>query len=223
VREILARGAVPLFVGGTPLYLKALLRGIFQGPPADWEFRRELERAAAAEPELLHERLKQVDPISAGRLHPRDTRRLIRALEVYEKTGQPIRTWQAQFDRARPADECRVFVLQWPRAELYARINTRVGQMYEAGLVDECRRLMASERALGRTARQALGYRETLEHLAGERLLAETIDLVERRTRQFARRQLTWFRSLGECRDVAVDAAQSPRDLAAQICARGAA
>jgi len=216
-QEILSRGAAVLFVGGTPLYLKALLRGIFEGPPADWNFRRRLEQEAAADPELLHQRVAAVDARSADKLHPRDTRRLIRALEVLEKTGRPISDWQEQFDRPRAEETCRVFTLQWPREELYARINARVEMMFAEGLVDECRQLVSDGRTLGRTARQALGYREVLEHLDGKLTLAETIDLVQRRTRQFARRQLTWFRSLQECRDVELAGEVDPREVARRI------
>lgn len=200
-REIEARGAVALFVGGTPLYLKALLRGIFTGPPADWSLRRELQALSRAEgPEHLHGRLAAVDPRSAARLHPRDERRVIRALEVWEKTGRSISDLQQQFDRARPAAECRVFVLTRPKEDLAERIDQRVEAMFAQGLVDEVRQLAAQPRGLSRTASQALGYREVLEHLAGKRDLSATVELVKLRTRQFAKRQMTWFRSLSECR-----------------------
>lgn len=216
--EIRARGRQPIFVGGTPLYLKALLRGIFEGPPADWEFRRKLEAMASEQgPEALHEILRRVDPRSAERLGRRDARRAIRALEVFEKTGRPISELQQQFEQARPATECRVFVLDWPRQELYARIERRVEAMFESGLVAEVQTLLAAGRPLSRTARQALGYREVLEHLAGQRDLPETISLVKTRTRQFAKRQLTWFRSLSECRTVKVHGAWDATALAAQI------
>jgi tRNA dimethylallyltransferase len=213
-----ARGRVPLFVGGTPLYLKALLRGIFEGPPADWEFRRRvLAEAAERGGDWLHQRLAQVDPPAARRLHPHDTRRLVRALEVFEKTGRPISDWQQQFDRARPAAACRVFVVDWPRDELYRRIDVRVEAMFAAGLIDEVRLLLAAGKNLGRTARQALGYREVLDHLAGKLDLPETIDLVKTRTRQFAKRQLTWFRSLSECRWVGMGDGRMIGDVAAEI------
>jgi tRNA dimethylallyltransferase len=216
--EIATRGRVPLFVGGTPLYLKALLRGIFSGPPADWELRRSLQAVAEAEGnEELHARLAAVDPLSARRLHPRDTRRVIRALEVFEKTGRSITELQQQFDRARGADECHVFALDWPRTELEERIDRRVDAMFAAGLVDEVRGLLAAEEPLGRTASQAVGYREVIEHLRGARELAETIELVKLRTRQFAKRQMTWFRSLSECRFVAMSAERSVDDVAREI------
>jgi tRNA dimethylallyltransferase len=205
VAEITARGRQALFVGGTPLYLKSLLRGIFEGPPADWAWRNDLEaQAAAHEPGWLHSRLAEVDPRSAARLHPHDTRRLIRALEVFAKTGRPISDWQQQFDRGRAADECRVFVLDWPREQLYERINGRVEAMFAEGLVAEVQSFLEGGRRFGRTAQQAVGYREVLQHLEGQRDLAATIELVQQRTRQFSRRQLTWFRSLSECRTVAM-------------------
>ncbi|HVX12600.1 MAG TPA: tRNA (adenosine(37)-N6)-dimethylallyltransferase MiaA [Pirellulales bacterium] len=219
-----SRGREVLFVGGTPLYLKALLRGIFEGPPADWELRHHLlaecERKGN---DWLYRKLTDVDPVAAQRLHPHDTRRLIRALEVFEKTGRPISSWQQQFERARPAEECRVFVLDWPRDELYARIDRRVEEMFGAGIIGEVSGLLSRGKRLGRTAHQALGYREVLEHLAGERNLADTIGLVQTRTRQFAKRQLTWFRSLSECRWVPMSPESGPAAIAATVARLGAA
>ena len=223
VAEIRGRGRQVLFVGGTPMYLKALLRGLFDGPPADWKLRNQLLAEAAEHgPRALHERLAIVDPRAAARLHENDTRRVVRALEVIQLTGRSIVDWQTQWGEQEPSVEeiasgqvepaksdeartsvssaSRVFVLDWPRAELYARINARVQAMFDAGLVDEVRALTADGRILGRTAHQALGYREVLEHLEGQRDLPATIELVARRTRNFAKRQLTWFRGLSECR-----------------------
>ncbi len=222
IEEIRCRGRAILFVGGTPLYLKGLLRGIFEGPPADWELRRRLQHEAeAGSPGCLHQRLAEVDPLAAQRLHPHDTRRLIRALEVFEKTGQPISRLQQQFEVGRPAEECRVFVLEWPREQLSARINARVDVMFSAGLVDEVRRLVDGPGRLSRTASQALGYREVLAHLAGRQSLTETIELVKIHTRQFAKRQGTWFRSLSECRSVPVGEPLLPDLLASQLAEAG--
>jgi tRNA dimethylallyltransferase len=218
VDEVKARGREVLFVGGTPLYLKGLLRGLFQGPPADPAFRKRLEEEARAEsPGFLHRRLAEVDPVAAERLHPNDTRRLVRALEVYEKTGQPISRLQQQFERSRAANECRVFVLQWPTAELNARIDRRVDEMFAAGLVEEVRMLLRRPAPLSKTAAQAVGYREVIEHLKGKRDLAETIELVKTHTRRFAKRQRTWFRSLSECRFVPVTEPVDPVAVARQI------
>jgi tRNA dimethylallyltransferase len=203
-RAIRDRRRAVLFVGGTPLYLKALLRGIFQGPPADWDLRRQLrDETRATGPDTLHARLAEVDPTAAARLHANDTRRIIRALEVFEKTGRPISELQRQFDQARPAEQCHVFVLDWPRDVLCQRIDRRVEEMFAAGLVDEVRRLLGRPEPISRTARQALGYREVIRFLQQGGNLAETIALVQTHTRQFAKRQGTWFRSLSECRFVA--------------------
>lgn len=222
VDKIRARGREVLFVGGTPLYLKGLLRGIFEGPAADWKFRGRLEEEARQrEPDFLHRRLAEVDPAAAERLHPNDTRRLIRALEVYEKTGRPISEWQQQFDRGRPAEACRVFVLDWPTAQLNARIDRRVDEMFATGLVDEVQALLAAPRAMSRTAAQALGYREVIEHLQGKRDLRPTIELVKTHTRQFAKRQRTWFRGLSECRFVPMADPVDPDEIAGRICEAG--
>ncbi len=237
VAGIRARGRQVLFVGGTPLYLKGLLRGIFEGPAADRRLRDELATEARRQDgQWLHQRLAEVDPEAAKRLHPNDWRRLIRAIEVFEKTGRPISQWQKQFDVGLAAEECRVFVLDWPREELNARINRRVDQMFAAGLLDEVRGLLRPTAEggcatnveqpppavgisvpLSKTAGQAVGYREVLEHLRGERGLDETIELVKMHTRRFAKRQGTWFRSLSECRRVPlcgeVDAVETARSI----------
>jgi tRNA dimethylallyltransferase len=223
--EIHARGKQVLFVGGTALYLKALLRGIFEGPPADWKLRTQLEEVVRIEgPTALHRQLAQVDPAAAGKLHPNDVRRVIRALEVHHVTGGPISQMQRQFGEGRPAEACRVFVVDWPKEELEKRIRDRVDAMFAAGLVDEVKRLLPSreesaekESQLSRTARQAVGYREVIEFLQGVRDLPATIELVKLRTRQFAKRQMTWFRSLSECRWISVAEPLDPAQIAERI------
>jgi len=220
IDEIRSRGREVLFVGGTPLYLKALLRGIFQGPPADWEFRKQVkEEVARVGTQPLHDRLMQVDPLSAARLHPNDVRRIIRALEVYKLTGRPISHMQTQFDEGRPADQCKVFVLDRPREILLRRIDQRVDGMIAEGLVDEVRKLMDRFPRFSRTASQAVGYREMMEHLRGHREFEDTVDLIKTRTRQFAKRQETWFRGLSECRRVPQQEGTDPADVARQIVA----
>ena len=220
VNEVRARGREPLFVGGTPLYLKAMLRGMFEGPPADEEFRAEvaaeIDRVGIA---ALHERLEQVDPLSASKLHPNDVRRIIRALEVYRATGEPISHLQMQFDEGREPEEAHVFVLTWPRSELHVRINDRVDQMFAAGFVEEVRALLDKYDALGKTAKQAVGYAEVIAHITNDIDLEETIRATKTRTRQFAKRQDTWFRSLSECRFVPRGDGSSPEEIVDQICA----
>ena len=201
VEQIRSRGPQVLFVGGTPLYLKALLRGLCSGPSADWELRERLAAEAdASGPELLHQRLLRIDPQAAEKLNPKDTRRLIRALEVYEQTGEPISDYQEQFQDGQTAAARRVFVLNWQRAELHQRINHRVDQMFELDLVAEVKQLVGHCGQLSRTAGQAVGYCEVGEFLRDECDLDTAIENTKTRTRQLARRQLTWFRSLGECR-----------------------
>jgi tRNA dimethylallyltransferase len=196
---IRSRNRRVLFVGGTPLYLKALVRGADGGPPPDPEFRARLEQEAEMTgTETLYCRLAAVDPAAARRMHANDRRRIIRALEVFEKTGQPISNSQVHF-HSRPNQVTRIICLDLPRGTLYERINDRVLAMFRMGLVDEVRGLLQLDRSWSRTARQALGYKEVIEHLNGKRELVETIELVQRRSRQFAKRQLTWFRSIEEC------------------------
>jgi tRNA dimethylallyltransferase len=217
VADIRSRGKQPLFVGGTPLYLKSLLRGLFDGPPADWQLRQEIEQELAhvGQPALYH-RLVQVDPVAASHIHPNDSRRLIRALEVYRATGQPISHQQLQFEEGRPAEECRVFVLRRAREELHRRIEERVRVMVDGGLVDEVQRL-TSVGELGRTARQAVGYREALSYLAGEYDHDEMVARITYRTRRFAKRQGTWFRSLSECRFIDIVGEVNAEAIAARI------
>jgi tRNA dimethylallyltransferase len=203
-RDISARGKRPLFVGGTPLYLKALLHGLFEGQHADETIRRRLsEEAAAIGEQALHTRLAAVDPVSAARLHSHDVRRVIRALEVWELTGRPISDWQRQWSGSRrPEIEGRCFYLDLPRSQLYARIDGRVERMIAAGLVDEVRALRRLERPLSREAGQALGYKEMFAYLDGKADLTETIRHIQQRSRRFAKRQMTWFRHLPPCRPI---------------------
>lgn len=238
IAEIRGRGKEVLFVGGTPLYLKSLLRGVYQGPPADWEFRAAIEEELKTLPvEALHERLQVIDPLLAAKLHPNDKRRIIRCLEVFKLTGQRLSHLQTQFDQGRKASQVKVFVLSWPRDELHRRIDARVEQMFAAGLIEEVRSLLAKYGTLSRTALQAVGYREVIELLsprahagsaepgvdAGAKhdaaALAACIARVKARTHQFARRQETWFRSLSECTLVPMHAARTPAETALSIAA----
>lgn len=218
VADVQRRGKRVLFVGGTPLYLKALLRGLCEGPPADWDFRRAVEEEIrVVGTGALHERLKQVDPLAAAKLHPNDQRRIIRALEVNHLTGRPLSHLQTQFDELAAEANCRVVTLEWPRAELHGRIERRVEQMFASGFVEEVRRLRAQYATWSRTALQAVGYAEVADHLDGKADLATTIELVQARTRQFARRQETWFRSLTECRRWPLSEAAGPLPPADEI------
>lgn len=224
VEAVRGRGKAVLFVGGSAMYLKALLRGIFTGPPADWAFRERLAAEAREHGSVhLHRRLEKVDPASAAKLHPNDEKRLVRALEVLELTGEPISLWQERHRMDQPLATSKVFQLDRPREELHRRIDRRIAAMFAAGWVEEVRALVAEGVALGRTAAQAVGYREILEHLENARSLAATQTLIEYRTHRFARSQCTWFRSLAECRTIPVDDAVPPADLAAELVRLGEA
>ena len=195
VVAIAARGRAPLFVGGTALYLKALTAGLFEGPAADWALRARLrETAEERGPQFLHEQLRCVDPAAADRIHPNDLRRIIRALEVYEKTGRPISELQQQWGGAHAEESPPIFGIERERDDLYDRINRRVDQMMAEGFLDEVRRVLGHRP--GREASQALGYKELIAHLRGEMPdLDEAVELIKRNTRRFAKRQLTWFRA----------------------------
>ncbi len=223
IADIKSRNRIPIFVGGTALYLKIMLRGMFEGPAADGEFRMqveaEVERVGLA---ALHQRLQQVDPVSAHKLHPTDRRRIIRALEVHKTTGQPISHLQREFDEGHNKHANKVFAVRHPREILHQRIEQRVQWMLDNGLVDEVQGLLEKYGELGHTAAQAVGYRETIEHLNGD-LSAE--DLFERilvRTRRFARHQETWFRGMPECQFMDVEGEFDAQQVAGQLIERAA-
>ena len=229
-REIVDRGRTPLFVGGSGLYLRGVLRGVFKGPEADWILRRQLEEQAADEgSESLHRELAQVDPLAASRLHPNDLRRIIRAIEVHRLTGRPLSVQQDQHPKPLTERTPHVYWLSPPRDWLYARINARVEQMFEQGLLAEVQRLMESPRPLSRTARQALGYKEVIDWIeasqislggspeATQRPPRELIQLIQTRTRQFAKRQHTWFRNLQECVAINIDGGETPSELCHRV------
>lgn len=206
VDDIHARGKRAIFAGGTPMFLKAILRGFDPGPPPDWEFRKSVQNDIDAfGTEALRERLAQVDPLSAARIAPGDTRRMIRALEVSKQTGVPLSHRQVQFEHAADAESCNVFGLGHQRSELHQRINTRVAKMFDSGLIDEVRQLTANYGSLSRTACQAVGYREIIEWFDTSGPLDQLIELVAAHTRQLARRQETWFRSFSEITVIKMD------------------
>lgn len=201
--DIRARGKRVLIVGGTPLYLKTLLHGLFEGPGADAALRQQLEEESErlGSP-VLHARLAAVDPVTAARLHPNDARRIIRALEVWQLTGRPLSAWQTQWEQPARAStqQPRCIWLDRPRAELYARIDARVHDMIAHGLVEEVAALRRLPHPVSRQAAQAAGFHEVCEHLDGTIGLEEAIRRIQVRSRHLAKRQLTWFRSLTECR-----------------------
>ena len=223
--EIVGRGGVPLFSGGTGLYLRAVLRGVFEGPPADWEIRNRLQAQAddAATRDdhfFLMRQLDKVDPDAALRLHPNEQRRIIRAIEVFELTGSTLSSQQKQHPLSEGQRPPHVYWLSPDRDWLHDRINQRVLAMFKDGLVDEVRELMKSDPPIGKTASQGLGYKEVIDGLAGDcdheltaDKEAELVELIQTRTRQFAKRQHTWYRNLVECVEVAVSESDAPTEI----------
>lgn len=197
VRDILSRGKLPILVGGTGLYLDAIIAGRTFAPGASGgavrlALQNELE-SGGIEP-LLAE-LRQVDPASAARLHPADTKRILRALEVYRETGKTISQHNAE-TRALPPQYDAVYIgLAFrSREDMKALIDLRVDRMMEAGLPDEVRALLSAGVPRGSTALQAIGYKELLPVLGGEKSMAEAVEEIKLRSRQYAKRQLTWLR-----------------------------
>jgi tRNA dimethylallyltransferase len=193
VADIQARGRVPILCGGTGLYFKAFLEGLGHAPPADAALRATLE--ATPLPELLRE-LAERDPVTYERVDRQNPRRVIRAIEVIRLTGQPFSTQRADWQHAARSTQHATygFGLARTTADLQRRIDARVEGMFRQGWVAETEQLLKRGLAQNQTAMQALGYRQIIEHLRGERSLPETVALIKIRTRQFAKRQMTWFR-----------------------------
>ena len=196
IREIEARGNVPIIVGGTGFYLRTLRRPLFESPGTDPELRREFTELLESEgAEHLHQMLAEVDPQAASRIPAKDYSRTIRALEVFRQTGRPIS--ELQPDRGEPpelASRIRVFALDPSRDELYERINRRAKRHFEAGLVDEVRALLEKGVPAEGSAMGSHGYRRVREYLAGERTLESAVEKTAQDVRNYAKRQFTWFR-----------------------------
>ncbi|MHC4273821.1 MAG: tRNA (adenosine(37)-N6)-dimethylallyltransferase MiaA [Planctomycetota bacterium] len=190
IAEARGRGRYPIVVGGTNLYVQALLEGLQEGPAPDPRLRAELE---AGDPAALRRRLEAIDPDAARRIHPNDRKRTIRAVEVYELTGRRISAMQRQWHRGDPRRDVRIIGLDYSVDAINTRINSRVRAMISDGLVEEVREL-ARGGGLGRQAAEALGYRQILSHLAGRLSLEDAIEQIKIRTRRFARQQRTWLR-----------------------------
>ena len=186
---IRSRNRWPIVVGGTNLYVQALLEGLFDGPEPDPRIRAELQRADLG---ALRQRLVSADPVAARRIHRNDRRRTIRALEVYELTGHRISDLQSQWVGG-PRRDVRIIGLHFSVEAINRRINARVRSMMAAGLLEEVRRLVASG-GLGGQASEALGYRQLLDHLAGRLSHEEAVEQIKIRTRRLARQQRSWLR-----------------------------
>lgn len=223
IEDITSRGRHVLAVGGTALYVKALSEGLFEGPSADAVIRQNLRHRARQEgAPALHAELRAVDPQAAGRIHPNDLRRIVRALEVHQITGTPISELQTQWDRQRSRPLCTFIGLRRGREDQNHRTNLRVGRMIEQGLVDEVRSLLALEHPLSTAARQALGYAEIIEHLQSNLPLAEAVEMIKINTRRFAKAQRTWFKRFCQTEWFDLAPESSVAEVADQILQRRA-
>lgn len=216
VAAIRGRGGSPIVVGGTHLYVKAFLEGLADVPEADPELRGALEGLPPAE---LRQELERVDPVAAERIHPNDLKRTIRAIEVHRATGRPLSELQSQWDRARARADARLVMLDLSPEETSRRINARVRSMIELGLVDEARRLWRGGR-LGPQAREALGYKQLVEHFEGRATLEEAVEQIKIETRRFAKNQRTWLRRLLASAKQAAEAGAAPAPLVIDVTGR---
>ena len=190
IAKIRDRRRFPVVVGGTNLYVQALLEGLFEGPVPDPDLRRQLE---VTDPAALRGRLETIDPAAARQIHPNDQRRTVRAIEVYELTGRRITDLQQQWLTGPPRRDVRIIGLDYGVTAINRRINARARAMIRAGLVDEVRALMAG-RGLGRQASEALGYRQIIDHLQGRLGSDAVLEQIRIRTRRFAKQQRSWLR-----------------------------
>jgi tRNA dimethylallyltransferase len=221
IADILSRGRVPILCGGTGLYFKALLEGLGDAPPANPALRAKLE--ATPLDDLLRE-LAERDPATHQTIDTQNPRRVVRAVEVIRLTGKPFSSQRAAWSApavSSTADDSIILVgLSRSPEDLRRRIEVRVGEMFERGLVEETRRLLEKGLGENKTAMQAIGYRQVVEHLRGGRTLPETVDLVKSRTRQFARRQRTWFTRQLNLRWMELKETDTPELVADALAAR---
>ncbi len=196
VENLNRQGKIAVVVGGSGLYVRALLDGLFDGPGADDAIRKRLHaEAESLGVPAMYKRLVTIDAAYAAQIKPTDLKRIVRALEVYEITGTPLSELHAEHQAARPPLSAEQVLIDWPRPTLYARINARVDNMLADGFLDEVRHLEKQGHAPHLMRLRSLGYREFLAHLHGEQTLEQATEAMKKVTRNFAKRQLTWFRA----------------------------
>lgn len=196
LKQIESKNKSVIAVGGSAMYIKAMLYGIFEGPGTNEQIRRQLKgqitQTSLAE---LYKQLTAVDSDAADRIHPNDEKRIIRALEVYHLTGKPISSYQQQFDSPQPKGNWKIIGLHREKTDESRRINARVKKMFQAGLIDEVKNLLAEDKPLSIQARSAIGYAEIIDYLAGKETLEKAIEKIKINTRRFAKAQRTWFKT----------------------------
>jgi tRNA dimethylallyltransferase len=217
INQILQRGKRVLLVGGTGLYLKALTEGLCDAPPADVRVREQLwSECHGVGSATLYDRLRGIDSTAAARIHPNDARRIIRALEVYALTGKPISSWWREASAELLTGQVVILGLNREREELYQRINNRLLRMvYEEGVINEVRRLLRLP--LSRTVRQVHGLADIEQYLVGRINLKDTISVWQQRVRNYARRQLIWFRQTAQIQWLNLPAEEHPWETAGRL------
>lgn len=217
IEKIQKKGALPFLVGGTGLYLRALLDGLFDAEASkDEKFRSKLlDEQEKYGGNYLHEKLKKIDAVSAVKIHPNDFRRLVRALEVSHMTGKTFSEQKLHRRGIRDAFRCRIFLLDRDREDLYARIERRVDVMVQKGILREVKKL--AQKKLGLTASMALGFREMKGVLEGHHSLEQAAQLLKKNTRHYAKRQLSWFRHERGVEKILVLPDESAKQTAAKI------
>ncbi|BCB97368.1 tRNA dimethylallyltransferase [Dissulfurispira thermophila] len=211
---------IPIIVGGTGLYIKAMTRGIFKGPSADWDLRNKLLEIDKGLPGYLYEYLKSLDPVAASKIMPADTRRIIRALEVCLKTNSVISEMHQLLTQPLPYEFIKIGITR-DRKELYRMIEQRVDKMINAGLVDEVKNVIQmikehfSRSGLNSSlsSMQAIGYKEIAAHLDGELSLDEAITLIKKRSKNYAKRQFTWFKKEDDIKWINATGIQDPSEM----------
>ncbi len=211
IKDIHERGRLPIVVGGTGLYIKSLIYPMnFTEAQQDLKYRKDLyKKAETLGKAYLHEKLQKVDPASASRLHPNDTRRIVRALEVYHLTGKPMSEQSQNLDNMGYRYDLAMIGLTMRRAKLYERINQRVDNMIKSGLLLEIKELLDRGYTRNMISMQGLGYKEIIDYFEGKLSLEEAIYLLKRDTRRYAKRQLTWLRGEKGITKVSIDEFES--------------
>ncbi|WP_420264759.1 tRNA (adenosine(37)-N6)-dimethylallyltransferase MiaA [Candidatus Magnetominusculus dajiuhuensis] len=192
IEDIIARGKRPIITGGTGLYIRAMSKGLFTAPSADWELRTNLMNAEAQTPGFLYNYLSGLDPKITEKLNPNDHRRVVRAIEVCLKCGTPMSRLQTEMTRPLPYEFIKICLMR-QRDELYAMINERVDAMLAAGLTEEAQALFALE--LAHTPMQAIGYKELFAYFRKETGFDEAVSNIKQATRRYAKRQMSWFKN----------------------------
>ena len=201
-------------VGGTALYIKSLLYGLFKGAGTDEHIRNELRARAEAEGLVeLHRELTKIDPAAAERINPNDAKRIVRALEVYQLTGKPISSFQEQWDQRQMKHDWTIIGLRREKTDASSRINKRVKKMISAGFVDEVKSLLDEEKPMSKQARCAIGYAEIIEHLSGQISLDDAIESIKINTRRLAKGQRTWFKTFQDVHWLNIAEDETPQQI----------